>query len=481
MRNKIIAVNAVIVLIVGLLAFAIVRTQLVAQTSSSDQLKRSAERDAASAASRLQLDGLRAERWLAQKANEPATRAALGRATAQARGDAARQLCDQIASAAQGALGSKPSIVAIVDAGGKIVGRNGSDLNRGDDVGGVYPSLKEAIANVHAGSDVWTDKTRADQYIASYAPVRDEAGKATAMLVLGIAINDGLARVGEMTAGRGILLVTAAGEIVVSTQSAGEDVKAAVKASAADVKNAIAQGNVVGSVAGDLAFAAAPLEGFGDGKRTAIVAAAPTSLLPAAASIPLSILGAMALGLILVVGAGFFLGNYISRPIAALEEGLLAILNGQTDKRFELDHAELGGLAFRIDQLLNQLMGVEEDNTDDEGRVSKAPTAANFGDALSVDKTGQNAAQGAGAGGVPANVDPARLAAEPEEQYYARLYREYIQAKQALGEQTDHITDAAFRSRIQGMEQDARAKHGRPVRYHVQSNGREVVLLAVTL
>ena len=150
------------------------------------------------------------------------------------------------------------------------------------------------------------------------------------------------------------------------------------------------------------------------------------------------------------------------------------ILNGQTDKRFELDHAELGGLAFRIDQLLNQLMGVEEDNTDDEGRVSKAPTAANFGDALSVDKSG-------GAGAAAANVDAAKLAAEPADAYYARLYREYITAKKALGEQVDHITDAAFRSRIQGMEQDFTAKNGRPVRYHVQSNGREVVLLAVPL
>lgn len=152
------------------------------------------------------------------------------------------------------------------------------------------------------------------------------------------------------------------------------------------------------------------------------------------------------------------------------------ILNGQTDKRFELDHAELGGLAFRIDQLLNQLMGVEEDNTDDEGRVSKAPTAANFGDALSVDKS-----QAGGGGALPADVDPARLAAEPADTYYARLYREYIAAKKALGEQTDHITDAAFRSRIQGMEQDAAQKQGKPVRYHVQSNGREVVLLAVPL
>ena len=50
-----------------------------------------------------------------------------------------------------------------------------------------------------------------------------------------------------------------------------------------------------------------------------------------------------------------------------------------------------------------------------------------------------------------------------------------------LGEQVDHITDAAFRSRITGMEQEATAKAGRPVRYHVQTNGREVVLLAVPL
>ena len=472
MRNKIIAVNAVIVLIVGLLAFAIVRTQLAAETSSTDQLKRSAQRDVAGAAAQLQLDGLRAERWLAMKANEPATRAALGKATPDARGDAARQLCDQIASAASASLGAKPSIVAIVDNAGKIVGRNGSDLNRGDDIASAYPAFKEAIAKAYPGSDVWTDKARADQYIASYVPVRDES-RAAGMLLIGVAINDALARVSEATTGRGVLLVSGMGDIVASTNNASEDVKSAVKTGGGDVKNALTTGNTVAGGSGDVIFAAAPLAGFGDGKRTAVVAAAPATLLPGANAIPLSILGVMALGLILVIAGGWFLGNYISRPIASLEEGLLMILNGQTDKRFELDHAELGGLAFRIDQLLNQLMGVEEDNTDDEGRVSKAPTAANFGDALSVDKSGQQAAGG--------DVDAARLAAEPADAYYARLYREYISAKKALSEQVDHITDAAFKSRIQGMEQDATGKHGRPVRYHVQSNGREVVLLAVPL
>jgi len=476
MRNKIIAVNAIIVVIVGLLAFAIVRTQLALETSSVDQLKRSAQRDVSGASAKLQLDGLRVERWLAMKAGETNTRGALSKATQDARADASRQLADQIASAAQTAIGTKPSIVALVDANGKIVGRNGSDLNRGDDIGSAYPAFKDAITKGHPGSDVWTDSKRADQYIASYAPVRDDNGRAAGMLVMGVALNDALARVGEATTGRGVLLVSADGNILASSTNASDDVKNAVKGAAGDVKNALAQGNVLATAQGDTILAISPLEGFGDGKHAALIAAAPTSLMPGANAIPLSILGAMALGLVLVAAGGFMLGNYISRPIAALEEGLLMILNGQTDKRFELDHAELGGLAFRIDQLLNQLMGVEEDNTDDEGRVSKAPTAANFGDALSVDKSQ------AGGGAAPAaDVDAKRLAAEPADAYYARLYKEYISAKKALGEQTDHITDAAFKSRIQGMEQDATSKHGRPVRYHVQSNGREVVLLAVPL
>src|SRR3954471_16149420 len=97
MRNKIIAVNAVIVLIVGVLAFAIVKTQLSLATSSTDQLKRSAQRDAVGVAAKLQLDGLRAERWLSAKAADPQNRALLTKAsTPDARADAARKLSDNI-------------------------------------------------------------------------------------------------------------------------------------------------------------------------------------------------------------------------------------------------------------------------------------------------------------------------------------------------------------------------------------------------
>jgi hypothetical protein len=164
-----------------------------------------------------------------------------------------------------------------------------------------------------------------------------------------------------------------------------------------------------------------------------------------------------------------------------LEEGLLMILNGQGDKRFELEHPDLGGLAFRIDQLLNQLMGVEEDPTDDEGRVSKSPSQQSVSDAMSVDD--RQVAQDRSAGG-ELTTDPAvieRLAREPARDYYARIYSEYISAKKSLGEPTDHITEQAFAARIQGMEQEATAKYGKPVRYEVRAGGKEVVLLAIPL
>ena len=72
-------------------------------------------------------------------------------------------------------------------------------------------------------------------------------------------------------------------------------------------------------------------------------------------------------------------------------------------------------------------------------------------------------------------------ASEPADQYYSRLYAEYIAAKKSLGEQVDHITNETFTTRIQGMEAEAQAKQQRPVRFQVQVNGREVVLLAVPL
>ena len=482
MRIKIIAVNALIVAMVGLLSFLFVRAALGTATSK-DQLSSEAQNTVNGAAGRLQLDGLRAERWLAAAANEPATVDALTKATVSARGDAATKRCDDLVSRMKNAPlfeRNVPTFVALVDSFGRTVGRNNSNLNRGEDLAATYAGLKASLASGQSGSDVWYEH---DRYLASYVVVRDDQGKVIGALIIGRPLNDTLARVGEATTKAPLVLAVPKGQAFDVVGHSAQEVPALdegiEKAAGEMLKNALShqQSDVVRD--GDLLISASPLPAFEDGRRALLVAASPASLIQDPTGLAMTpIFGALAIGIVLVVVAGWLLGNYITRPINMLEEGLLAILNGQTDKRFELDHAELGGLAFRIDQLLNQLMGIEEDTTDEQGRPSKAPSAADFREAMSVDRSTQ------GAVGEGQQVDPAQaqqLAAEPAAQYYARIYREYINAKRALGEQTDHITEQAFATRIQGMERDASQKYGRPVRYQVHARNKEVVLLAVPL
>jgi hypothetical protein len=483
MRIKIIAVNALIVAVVGLLSFLLVRSAIGAATSDKDQLTAGAQGDVNGAAGWVQLNGLRAERWLAAVASEPATIDALSKATASARGDAATKVCDDLVSRTKNApLFEKnvPTLVALVDPAGHIAGRNNSNLSRGDDLAGMYAGLKSSLTTGHSGSDVWYEH---DRYLASYVVVRDEQAKIIGALVIGRPLDDTLSRVSEATAGRPLILVAPKGDgfdvVAHSAQQAPGLDDSVNKTAKVMLANSLSHQQTDVVREGDDLIAAAPLPSFEDGKRALLVAASPASLIADPTGLALlPTLGALGLGLVLVIVGGWLLGNYITRPINMLEEGLLAILNGQADKRFELDHAELGGLAFRIDQLLNQLMGVEEDTTDDEGRVSRSPAgAANFTDSLEVDdKRMTQQADGA--------VDPAvvqRLAAEPQAQYYARIYREYIAAKRAIGEPTDHISEQAFAARIQSMEQDAAQKYGRPVRYQVHARNKEVVLLAVPL
>jgi methyl-accepting chemotaxis protein len=483
MRIKLIVVNGLIVAIVGLLSFLLVRSSLGSATSNKDQLLTEAQENVNGAAARLELDGLRAERWLGAAPIEQGANDALAKATASARGEAATKYCDDLVNKMKNAPifeRNVPTLVTIVDVLGKIVGRNNSNLNRGDDIGKTYPGLKSTLATGQSGSDVWYES---DRYLASYVAVRDDQRRVVGAIVIGRPLNDILSRVSEATTGRPLVIVVPRGDVfdvvahsALQAQALDESVARGAREM---LKNALAhqQTDVVHD--GEMLVAASPLPAFEEGARALLVAAAPASLIQDPTGLTLlPIFGAMAMGIVLVILGGWLLGNYITRPINMLEEGLLAILNGQSDKRFELDHAELGGLAFRIDQLLNQLMGVEEDTTDAEGRVSGRPNAANFTEAMDVDDRRMQQRPGEG------TLDPeavSRLAAESPAHYYARIYREYVSAKQALGEATDHITEQAFATRIQAMEQDSAAKYGRPVRYQVQARAREVVLLAIPL
>ena len=223
----------------------------------------------------------------------------------------------------------------------------------------------------------------------------------------------------------------------------------------------------------DYVASARALEGYGNGRRLVLISIVQLAAPAILSGLIWPALGATLLGIMLVIAGAWLLDAYISRPISEIEDGLLAIMNGRTDRRFEIEHAELGGLVFRLNSLLNQLLGVQEDETDDQGRPSRAPAAASFQDALSVDERM--------AAGASSDVADPALRDEPADAYYRRIFDEYISAKRTLGDPIEGITLPAFVERIQASEQEMGEKHGKPVRYKIEVRGREVVLLAVPL
>jgi hypothetical protein len=65
-----------------------------------------------------------------------------------------------------------------------------------------------------------------------------------------------------------------------------------------------------------------------------------------------------------VIIIGFILANYFMKPVVAIEEGLLKVINGEYNYRFDVKSSEVGGLSYRINQLINVLTDQDEDSDD---------------------------------------------------------------------------------------------------------------------
>lgn len=387
MRFKIIVVNAGIIVLATILTFVMLSTSLKGVVSDPTERKHEVERSLRAAASQLNLDALRLERWLEKNVAADAVRSAFTMPTPEARQQAALNEANRLRDAASGDdqfNRMTPSLVALVDAEGVVVSRDGSNLMRGEKLGAAYPALGEALKTGRAGSAVWINRQRQEQLFASWAIARGENGSVIGAVVIGTPLNDErLTRTSELTSGTllGVAVSTDKGlEMVADSRAGGAAASAltaapaaaAARASVSSKGPAIADGVVEDSFVGAL-----PVEGYG-ATDTVIVASVPASRVASLLNLLWPVLAVGALSLVLVVFGGVLLGNYISQPVSELEDGLLAIINGQQDLRFQIEHGELGGLVFRINSLLNAMTGVPEDTTDDQGRPSKAPSAQGF-------------------------------------------------------------------------------------------------------
>ncbi|HEY6728426.1 MAG TPA: hypothetical protein VI197_30660 [Polyangiaceae bacterium] len=367
MRWKIIFVNAGIIIVLSLITFAFLAKSIGNVVANQDERKAEVEQALRAANAQLALDALRMERWLAARVTEETTQSVFLLGTTQAKSEQAtasanklRDMAIQVPAFAKMA----PSLVLFVDEQGVALGRNGSALMRGDKTAAAYASLANAIKTGNTASDVWLNKSRQEQMLASYAPVRGEDGEVVGALIVGTPLNDErLARTSTLTSGQSLAFSGTDGVIAAGGNGANDSSFANDRAVAA-AQGALKSGslsNAPGAHAGRL-FGAVRVEGYGEAPF-ALVASVPESLVPSVPGLLWPIFAISGLGVLLVVVGGFMLGNYISQPVAELEDGLLAVINGNQDLRFELEHAELGGLVFRINSLLNALMGVPEDDT----------------------------------------------------------------------------------------------------------------------
>lgn len=484
MRWKIIVVNAGILIVVGLLTYVLLWTSLKDVVANPTERKVEVEQALRGASSQLALDGLRLERWLERQSSSDAIRAIFNNSSPDARSEAATGEANRLrdAAASEPAFSRMaPTLVLFADEQGVVMGRNGSALMRGENIASVYPTLNVALKEGSTGSAIWLNRQRQEQLLVSFAPIHGEGNKPVGAVVVGTPLNDErLSRTSDLTSGH-FLVFAIMGErgleIVANNNKGGAPVVAAASnpAVAAAARSALGAGAVVHAEGehADYVYGANPLAGY-PGQNAVLVAAVASSLVGSVGGVLWPVFAVVGLGLVLVIIAGNLLGNYISGPVSELEDGLLAIINGNSDLRFQIEHDELGGLVFRINSLLNALMGVPEDTTDEQGRPSHGPSAQDFQEALSVDESAV-----AGAATDPSVA--AALAAEPFDTYYRRLFKEYIAAKRQLGDPVDHITFDAFSAKIRASEQEMAQKHGRPVRYEVQLRGNAVVLNAVPL
>ncbi len=496
MRLKIIAGNLAVVLLLGLSAWLFVGGQLRSNLLARLDNKLASDRELFERSFRL--SALEFLDLVTQRASQRQVRDVFGGLDQDSRRtrayDAAEATAAWLADPARGERGG-PDIVVVVDETGKALARNGArNVMYGQALQGEIPALATVLNEGRPVHDVWLEQQEKKVLQMAAAPIRADSGTVLGALVVGYDISNGLAkREGGMLARDVAFLVE--GKVYSSSLEgdAMRDLRGYLFGPQASSTNAVLAGQ------GASQMWRATLGGQEYSGLTARLPMAPSYPVAFAvlgnrsaeldlASVVNVILILTVLGAVLVILYGFVIGGTIMGPIEEIEEGVLAVINGKTDLRLEIESPELGGLAFRINQLLNVLTGTEEQTVDEQGRVSLAPSSKDWGDAAFGDAAPSAAGRSTGAAG--ANPDEpiddaalgAQLGAEDQAAYERRVYAEYAAAKQALGENVSNIPQDRFHQRLNGRASALAEKHGcRLVRFQVETRNGQVVLRPVLI
>jgi hypothetical protein len=493
MRLKIIAGNLAVLLLLGVAAYAVVGGQLRSELLRRVDDKIGSDRTLFERS--FKLSALEFVELVAARAADRQMRDVFGGLDESSRRNRAYEATEAtaawLADPARGDRGG-PDIVLIVDETGKVLARNGArNVMHGKALLGQIPALARAFEDGRAHHDVWLEEQENKALQTAVAVIRAASGATLGALVVGYDLSNGVAEREASLLGRDIAFLVEGEVYSSSLDGAGaRDLKGYLFGPEANATNGVLAGRAPATPMWRATLSGTEYSGIT--ARLPMTPSHPVGFavlgnrseqLELASSVNV-ILMLTALGAILVILYGFVLGNALMRPIEAIEEGVLAVINGRTDVRLETASPELGGLAFRINQLLNVFTGTAEDTADETGRISAPPSAGDWKGAAFSDSVDT------AAGTSPSNPDDPiddaalarRLAAEDEAGYAARVYAEYVAAKQAVGENVSNIPEDRFHQRLAGRAAALAQKHGcRLVRFQVESAGGQVNLRPVLI
>ncbi len=488
MRLKIIAGNFLVVVVIGLVGYFVVKSQV--EKGALAEVDQQIANDAELFARSFRLSGITFQDQVVDRAATPTVRAVFGGLDASSRRTRANQAANEIAQWFRdpSRRGIEPDVVAVTDETGRVIARN-QDPNRmhGTQLTQELPALRRVLEDGEARTDVWRSSAVDNKVLqTSIAVVRSEAGAILGTLIVGYDLSNGLAQSEGAILGRDVAFVTDevyAYSVDADTQT---DLQAFLfsDAQSATTHQALSGGARSQVWQADLGGAewvgvTAPLP-MSPSMEVAYVVLANRSAAKGLASSANIILILTVLGALLVLAYGFIIGTGFLRPLEQIEEGVLAVINGRTDLRIDVESGEFGGLAYRINQLINVFTGVSEE--DEDGRVSSPPGAPDWQGSAFESTTGMSSASSGSGETIDDPALAAQLAAEPEDSYYTRVYQEYVQAKTAMGENVSNIPADRFIQRLQGQAASLAKKHGcRMVRFQVETKGNQVSLRPVVI
>jgi|GEM_PF-4194690 len=171
------------------------------------------------------------------------------------------------------------------------------------------------------------------------------------------------------------------------------------------------------------------------------------------------------LAILLVIIAGVLLGSHFIKPVEALEAELRKVLEGDFEHRWEIKSSEIGGLSYLMNQVLDALTGEEEES--EEGQEEEEEKEIQRKRMKTEEEFMQEGET------KPFSIE--EILAEPIDQYYRRIYKEFKEAKAKIGEDPEAISFEQFTEKIKETERNILAKQpGKGVRFQVLVQGNRI-------